>query len=172
MAEGLDFNIGGTCATLWLIENNNPVAVDEFISHDTADFINRCQQYRIPGRIITVYPDASGRRNSTNATATDISLITQSHTGLRVDAPESNPMVRDRVNCVNALFAHDRMRVNTDKCPNLTDALESQGYDKRGDPEKFDTHPAIDDWVDGAGYFLHRKFPIIRPMTKLKMVGI
>ena len=167
---GLDFNIGGTCATLWLVENNNPVAVDEFISHDTADFINRAQAYRTPNRLVTVYPDASGRSNSTNATASDIAMLTQS--GLRVDAPQANPMVRDRVNCVNALLAHGRMSVNTDKCPNLTHALEAQGYDKKGDPEKFDTHPAIDDWVDGAGYFLHRKFPITRPLTQVRIGGI
>ena len=169
---GLDFNIGGTCATVWLIENNNPVAVDEFTSHDTADFINRCQPYRAQGRTITVYPDASGRSGSTNASASDIALITQSHTGLRVDAPQANPIVRDRVNCVNALLAHGRMSVNTDKCPNLTHALEAQGYDKKGDPEKFDAHPAIDDWVDGAGYFLHRKFPITRPLAQVRIGGI
>lgn len=168
---GLDFNIGGTCATVWLIENNKPVAVDEFVSHDTADFINRCQRYRKQGRAITVYPDASGRSGSTNASASDIALITQPHTGLRVDAPQANPMIRDRVNCVNALLAHDRMSVNTDRCPNLTHALEAQGYDKKGEPEKFDKHPAIDDWVDGAGYFLHRRFPITRPLIQQRFGG-
>ena len=169
---GLDFNIGGTCATVWIIENNKPVAVDEFTSHDTADFINRCQPYRRQGRTITVYPDASGRSGSTNASLSDIALLSQSHTGLRVDAASANPPVRDRVNCVNALLAHDRMSVNTDKCPNLTHALEAQGYDKKGDPEKFDAHPAIDDWVDGAGYFLHRKFPITRPLAQVRIGGI
>ena len=169
---GLDFNIGGTCATVWLIENNKPIAVDEFTSHDTADFINRCQPYRRQGRTITVYPDASGRSGSTNASLSDIAMLSQSHTGLRVDAASANPPVRDRVNCVNALLAHDRMSVNTDKCPNLTHALEAQGYDKKGDPEKFDAHPAIDDWVDGAGYFLHRKFPITRPLAQVRIGGI
>lgn len=167
---GLDFNIGGTCATVWLVENNRPLAVDEFTSHDTADFINRAQVYRTPGRVVTVYPDASGRSNSTNASGSDVALLTQA--GLRVDAPQANPLVRDRVNCVNALLAHDKLSVNTDKCPNLTHALEAQGYDKKGDPEKFDTHPAIDDWVDGAGYFLHRKFPITRPLTQVRIGGI
>lgn len=168
---GLDFNIGGTCATVWVIENNKPVAVDEFTSHDTADFINRCQPYRRQGRTITVYPDASGRSGSTNASLSDIAMLSQSHTGLRVDAASANPPVRDRVNCVNALLAHDRMSVNTDKCPNLTHALEAQGYDKKGEPEKFDKHPAIDDWVDGAGYFLHRRFPITRPLIQQRFGG-
>ena len=36
---GLDFNIGGCCATTFVIDNNVPIAVDEFVSHDTYDFV-------------------------------------------------------------------------------------------------------------------------------------
>jgi len=53
----------------------------------------------------------------------------------------------------------------------LTNALESQGYDKAGEPEKFDNHPSIDDFCDSAGYFIAYKYPIIRPMTKLTIAG-
>lgn len=158
----LDFNVGGTCASVWVLDNNIPVAVDEFVSHDTQDFIIRAQQYAEAGRQIIVYPDASGKGRSTNASQTDVQMIQQA--GFRVDAPAANPAVRDRVNAVNALLAHGKLLVNTAKCPLLTDAFESQGYDSRGDPEKFNEHPAIDDWVDGAGYYLHRKFPISRPV--------
>jgi len=65
---------------------------------------------------------------------------------------------------VNGLLAHVKIRVNCDKCPELTEALETQGYVK-GEPEKHDTHPSIDDWCDSAGYFIHRKFPISRPVV-------
>lgn len=159
---GLDFNVGGTCATVWVVEGGNPIAVDEFVSHDTQDFIIRLGRYARDGRQIVVFPDASGQGRSTNASQTDVDMIKQA--GYRVDAPPANPPVRDRVNCVNALLSHDRMRVNTNKCTLLADALESQGYDKRGDPEKFADHPSIDDWVDSAGYYLHRKYPIARPV--------
>jgi hypothetical protein len=159
---GLDFNVGGTCATLWVVESGTPIAVGEFISHDTQDFIARLAQYRLPARQIIVYPDASGNARGTNASQTDIQMIKQA--GYRVDAPNANPAVRDRINAVNALLSHGRMYVNTNECPLLTDALESQGYDKRGEPEKFNDHPAIDDWADSAGYYLHRKFPIARPV--------
>lgn len=158
----LDFNVGGTCASVWVLDNNIPVAVDEFVSHDTQDFIIRAQQYAEAGRQLIVYPDASGKGRSTNASQTDVQMIQQA--GLRVDAPNANPPVRDRVNAVNALLAHGKLLVNTAKCLLLTDAFESQGYDSKGDPEKFNEHPAIDDWVDGAGYYLHRKFPISRPV--------
>jgi hypothetical protein len=159
---GIDFNIGGCCAVVSLIENNNPIAVDEFVSHDTRDFCSRLSKYEANGRKITVYPDASGKSGSTNATGSDIDII-RSH-GYAIDCPNANPMVRDRINAVNGLLSHDRLLVNTDTCPNLTDAFESQGYVK-GAPEKFSEHPAIDDWVDAAGYFLHRKWSLGRPVV-------
>jgi hypothetical protein len=165
---GLDFNIGGCCATVWVIEDNKPIAVDEFVSHDTYDVVNNINQ-RYKGKRAIIYPDASGKAGRTNASQSDIEIL-QSN-GLIVDAPNANPGVRDRINSVNALFSHDRIRVNTDKCPELTFALESQGYTKKGEPEKFDTHPAIDDWVDCSGYFLNRRWPIQRPSTVGRFTG-
>ena len=162
---GLDFNIGGTCATVWIIENNQPKAVDEFVSHDTYDFINNLVRYN--GKKIIVYPDASGRSGSTNATLSDIGLIESA--GYQVDAPLANPAVRDRINAMNAMFSHDRIMINTDKCPQLTHALESQGYNVKGDPEKYHTHPAIDDWLDGSGYFINRKYPVTKPAIDLNI---
>jgi len=159
---GLDFNVGGCCATTWVIENNMPIAVDEFVSHDTQDFINNLTRYN--GHRVIVYPDASGRSNHTNASASDIDLIKNS--GHWVDAPESNPAIRDRVNSLNALLAHDKIKVNCDKCPELATSLETQGYTDKGEPEKFKTHPAIDDWNDCAGYFINQRFPIKQPMAR------
>ena len=162
---GLDFNIGGTCATTWVIENNTPIAVDEFVSHDTYDFINNLSRYN--GKKLSIFPDASGRSNSTNATLSDIGLIEGA--GYLVDAPSANPPVRDRINAFNALLSHDKIKINTDKCPNLTNALEIQGYDKKGAPEKSNEHPAVDDWLDCSGYFVNRKYPINKPVTQIKV---
>lgn len=157
---GIDFNVGGCCATSWVIDGAMPIAVDEFVAKDTQDFVTRLARY--DDQRVTVYPDASGKANRTNAATSDIDIIEQS--GFRVDAPRGNPAVRDRINSVNGLFAHNRIGVNCDACPELVEALETQGYVK-GEPEKFDDHPAADDWVDSAGYFLHRKFPISRPVV-------
>lgn len=158
----IDFNIGGCCSVVWVIDNNKPIAVDEFVSHDTQDFINNLTRFK--GHKITIYPDASGSSQRTNAANSDIQLI-QQH-GYHVDAPNMNPFVRDRINSTNALLAHDKMAVNTDKCPELTHAYETQGYNERGEPEKFNEHPAIDDWVDSSGYFINRRFPILKPLAQ------
>lgn len=161
---GLDFNIGGCCAPVCIIDEEGPVAVDEFVSKDTRDFINNVS-VRYPGHHITIYPDASGRSGHTNATMSDIALLEAA--GLRVEAPPKNPFVRDRVNSVNALLCHDRLAINTAKCPKLTQALETQGYNDKGEPEKFNTHPAIDDWTDSLGYLIHRLFPVNRPVINI-----
>lgn len=162
----IDFNIGGCCATVWVIDDNKPFAVDEFTSHDTRDFINNLTKYNsLPDnkkRKITVFPDSSGGSDSTNATQSDLELINQAD--YITDNPKANPAVKDRINAYNGLFSHDKIGINTNTCKQLTEALESQGYDKNGKPEKFKEHPSIDDWTDSSGYFIHRKFPINKPV--------
>jgi hypothetical protein len=164
---GLDFNIGGCCAVTFVIENNNPIAVDEFTSHDTQDFINNLTRYS--GKTCIIYPDASGKAGRTNSSQSDISMIAQA--GYQLQYKPSNPAVRDRINAYNGLLSHDRLLINTDTCPNLTNALETQGYDDKGDPEKWNTHPAIDDWADSSGYFIAFKYPVIRSMVTTQILG-
>lgn len=155
---GLDFNIGGCCCVTFVIEDNKPIAVDEFTSHDTQDFCHNLTRYK--GKKVIVYPDASGKASRTNSSMSDIAIIKQA--GFQVLHNSQNPAVRDRINAYNGLLSHDKFGINTNTCPNLTNALETQGYDVKGEPEKWNDHPAIDDWVDCSGYFIAYKFPIIR----------
>lgn len=159
---GQDFNIAGCTSVVFVIDDGIPIAVDEFVSHDTQDLCNNIAK-RYKAHKVTVYPDASGSSRRTSASQSDIDIIKSN--GIPVTVDSKNPSVRDRVNAVNALFAHNKIRVNINKCPELTYALENQGYDKRGEPEKYDQHPAIDDWVDSMGYFVHKRFPIRRPIA-------
>lgn len=166
LAVSIDFNIGGCCATVNVFEKGYPIAVEEFVSHDTHAFVDNLK-VRYPNKQITVYPDATGKAGSTNASKSDIDIIQSA--GFNVDAPNANPRIRDRVNAVNKGFAHGQFKVNTDKCPKLTHALENQGYDKKGEPEKFNEHPSIDDWTDSYGYFINRRYPIDKPSTDLNI---
>lgn len=158
---GQDFNVGGCCSTVWSVDGKKAHAVEEFVSRDTHDFIIKLDRYK--GKQITVYPDASGKNRSTNAVLSDIQIIKSA--GFRVDCPNSNSLVRDRVNSFNNKLSKDEILIDANKCPELVDALESQTYDDKGEPEKFNTHPAIDDWVDCSGYFIQRKFPLAKPVA-------
>jgi uncharacterized protein YfcZ (UPF0381/DUF406 family) len=165
---GIDFNICGCCAIVFVIDNNNPIAVYEFISHDTQDFINNLQQFK--DKTCIIYPDSSGKANKTNSSQSDISMIAQA--GYQLMYKPSNPAIRDRINSVNGLLSHDRFLINTDKCQELTLALESQGYDKNGDPEKYNAHPEPSDFNDSMGYFLSYRYPVIRSMQTVKVIGL
>lgn len=165
---GLDFNIGGCCAVVFVIDKNNPIAIDEFVSYDTQDFINNLTRYK--EHQVIVYPDASGRAGRTNSSQSDISMIKSA--GYQVSCNPTNPAVRDRINAYNGLLSHDRLLINADKCPNLTNALKTQGYDKNGDPEKWQDHPSIDDWADASGYFIAYNYPVKRGIQIAQLMGL
>jgi hypothetical protein len=128
---------------------------------------------RYEGHPIFVYPDASGKnRKSQDATAGDIALLRQAR--FTVLHPAANPAVKDRVMAVNLMIGGDgkprRFKVNTDKCPMLTEALEKQAYDKNGEPDK---SAGFDHVTDAIGYLLHYKYPVARNTpSKLQIVGI
>lgn len=162
----VDFNVGGCCSTVNVLESGFPIQVEEFVSKNTYDFIDNLK-VKYPDKKVTVYPDATGDSDSTNASASDIKLIEQA--GYLVDAPNGNPRIRDRVNSVNKLISHGEYKINTNKCPKTTHALETQGYGKDGKPEKFNEHPSIDDWTDTLGYFINRRYPIDKPVINTNL---
>jgi hypothetical protein len=152
-------------AIVHIKRQGNPHAVDEIMgAYDTPDMIDKIHQ-RYPDRTIIVYPDSSGAsRKSVNASDTDIKLLKQA--GFRVRANSKNPLVRSRINAVNAMICNAngdrRYFINVDKCPITVEALEQQVYNDKGEPDKSsDTdHP-----VDGVGYFLSYEYPIIKKLA-------
>lgn len=169
---GMDFNVGKMAAVVHVIRDGKVYAVDEVVNaFDTPDIIEVLRErywvYRkdrfTRTRPIIVYPDSSGgSRDTNNASTTDIQLLQKA--GFRVDSPKENPPVKDRINSMNGMFcnaAKDRKYfVNAEACPTYTLCLEQQAYDDNGAPDKksgLDHHP------DGAGYFIHRRFPVVKP---------
>ncbi len=163
---GLDFNVGGCACVVHVERDGIPHAVDEFAPKDTyaiAIEINK----RYQGHAITFYPDSSGDNDSSNASKTDIQILKDEvETGrpIKFDYPKANGAVRDRINSVNSLFSKGMYRINKTRCPRLSHAYSVQGWDKNGKPEKFDEHKggAIDDYTDGGGYYIVRRFGLIK----------
>jgi hypothetical protein len=165
---GQDFNIGGCCSTVFVIDSGYPIAVDEFVSHDTRDLCIQISS-RYPTKHISIYPDASGDSRHTNASESDLDILRAA--GFSVFVNGANPAIRDRINAFNGLLAHDKLKINTNTCSHLAHALDNQGYDKKGQPEKLDVHPSIDDRVDNAGYFLAFRYPVAGLGGVARMVG-
>lgn len=156
--KGQDFNIGGCVSIVLVIEGNKVYAVDEIVSNDTFGIADNIRARYKENQVVS-YPDASGGSGSTNATKTDIQILSEA--GFMIDAPLANGRVMDSVNAVNSLFMQNRLFVNTSKCPRLTQALEQQAYDKNGEPEKLTGPATIDDFLDALRYPIVRKFPLI-----------
>ncbi|MGQ7956501.1 terminase large subunit domain-containing protein [Pseudomonas sp. SP16.1] len=172
---GMDFNVGKMSAVTHVKRDGLPRAVDEIMKgYDTPDMVQKIKEryWRYDGNAyhktceILIYPDASGdSRKSVNASVTDLALLKQA--GFQVKAPDANPPVKDRINAMNAMFCNAkgerRYRVNADKCPTYADCLEQQVWGANGEPDK---STDIDHPNDAGGYFIHREYPIVRPITQ------
>lgn len=161
---GQDFNWGGCCGSVFLIKDDTPVLVDEYSAIDTQHIIKHLKRMYPHNRII-IFPDASGNANKTNSSKSDIQQLKEA--GYRIDAPNKNPMIQDRINSVNSCLYNNKFLININRCPDSADALEQQVYDeKTGQPQKFNGANTIDDRNDGIGYFLNRKFGILKNNSK------
>lgn len=169
---GMDFNVNFGASVAHVIRDGMAYAVDEVCdAFDTQTQINAWRE-RYPRHAIYCYPDASGKnRTSGNTTSTDISLLTSA--GFKVIHPNANPMVKSRVAAYNAQILNAkgerRYKVNTKKCPKLTEALEAQVYDATNQPDKKSGYDHVN---DAGGYFIVQKFPIISNDTRTIAVAI
>ena len=107
---------------------------------------------RFPNYKIIIYPDASGGNKNT-AGKSDIDLLKGANFVVR--KLSKNPFVKDRVNAMNISFLDTNGNVyhyvNTDECPNYTEALEKQTY-KKGEPDK---DSGFDHVTEAGGYFIY-----------------
>jgi hypothetical protein len=169
---GMDFNVLNMTAVVSVIRDGLPLTVGELTGvRDTPAMVKLLKErFKDRGHAVSVYPDASGQNTSSkNASESDLSILRQAEFTVRVDT--RNPAVRDRVLAVNSMLLNDkgerRWKINTDRCPKLTEALEQQAYDTNGDPDKktgFD-HPN-----DAAGYFIANRYPIVKRVAVVKQL--
>jgi hypothetical protein len=161
---GQDFNVYNCTSVIGVVRNNAPVIVGELTElRDTPHVISTIKE-KFPGRAIHIYPDASGQSNKTvNATESDILLLQRA--GFTVHVPARNPFVKERVMAMCALICNSigerRLLINPALAPKTTACLEQQVYDKNGEPDKSD---GKDHAPDALGYFVHYKWPVIKPV--------
>lgn len=154
----VDFNENIMATAIIFIDqlNNTIFIVDEiFGEKDTTSLINRLKR-TYPKRRLILSCDASGAYGTG---ITPVALF--SNAGFNTsNVDRSNPVVRDRVNAVNAKLCNGSgqrtLLVNIDMCPNVVQTFEQQGY-KNGDPDKTG---GLDHMADALGYCVWKKFPI------------
>lgn len=167
---GMDFNRLKMSAVLYIMREGSPVAAEEITDGRDTPYMAKLlkERYADKGHAVTVYPDASGGNSSSkNASESDLSIL-RDH-GLTVQANPTNPAVVDRINAVNALILNGngvrRLKVNTLRCPKLTESLEQQVYDKNGEPDK---SSGMDHLNDAAGYPLAYRWPIVKKVATVQ----
>ena len=166
---GMDFNVLKMAAAVNVIRNGEPRALAELTGiRDTPAMVEVIKE-KYPDHKIMVYPDASGQNTSSkSSTESDHSILRQAGFSVYVDG--SNPRIKDRVNAFNAMILNSkgerRFKVNTNTCPELTEGLEQQIYDKQGMPDKT---AGVDHVIDAQGYFINQRYPITKPVTSSKL---
>lgn len=162
---GMDFNVDQMAAVIAIVDNHRVFVLDELISmkknptiRDTSEMITKLKA-RYPNRKVIVCPDASGDNRNSASFDTNLEQLKMAGYELRVNA--ANPKVRDRVNSVNALFCNAlgvrRLFINTQTCPQITEGVEQQVYNDKGEP---DSKQGMDHGNDGLGYLVMRLYPI------------
>jgi Terminase large subunit, T4likevirus-type, N-terminal/Terminase RNaseH-like domain len=160
---GLDFNVYNCTAAVGVVRFGVPKILGELVKmRDTPHVITTIKE-KYPDHKIYIYPDASGNSNKTvNATESDILLLKRA--GFTVLVPNKNPFVKERVMAVNGLICNAvgerKLLINTLAAPTVTECLEQQIYDDNGEPDK---KAGKDHAPDALGYFLHFKWPIVKP---------
>lgn len=165
---GMDFNVSNMSAVVYILRNDKPHAVMEYTKvFDTPAMIALIKA-KHPNNRVFVYPDASGQsRKSNNASQSDITLLRDARFTVMVN--HANPAVKDRILAMNRLIESLDYKVNPDTCPELVESLEKQCYDKNGEPDK---SSGLDHILDAAGYCIAYRYPIQRPATVVKLLGM
>lgn len=140
---GCDFNVNKQAATVYVKREGGKEwhAVEEFCDmRDTPEMIRIFEErYISRGHKITVYPDSSGgHRKSSDASTTDLALLSQA--GFNVRAKKTNPRVKDRVLATNKAFEDRKLFVNQRACPTTAACFEQQSYNQNGEPDKSNGH--------------------------------
>jgi len=165
---GQDFNVQKMASAISVQRPDGYHAVAELKDvFDTPDVIKIIQE-KYKGHRILIYPDASGKsRKTVDASKSDIALLTQAGFAVRVNA--SNPAIKDRILATNKAFEAGKIKVNAKACPTLARCLEQQAYDDNGEPDKTS---GFDHMNEAFSYFVAYEFPVIKPMTRIKLAGM
>ena len=167
---GMDFNVNPMSATVFQEQDNGEIwQVDEIViptsnTDEMADeIVTRYGRPSFePGKLtvdhITVYPDPAGAQRRTSAQGrTDIGILRSR--GFKVLAMSTHPLVRDRINVVNAKIqsADGKRHMFVDpSCKQSIKCYEQLCY-KEGtnDPDK---EAGLDHLPDATGYYIYGRF--------------
>ena len=159
---GLDFNVDPMAGVVCVIEKDRIIVIDE-IQIWSSNTNEMCEEIKTRYKCkIKIYPDPSAKQRKTSAGGmTDIAIL--KNAGFEVFARNSAPLVRDRINAVNAKLKNAKGISSlsiVNSCKNVIKSIERQIY-KEGThvPDK---DSGYDHFNDALGYMIEYNFPLRR----------
>jgi hypothetical protein len=178
----LDFNIHPMCSVIGQREGDGVHVLDELVLPDSntgaacEEFLARNARWVMGSHLpiqLNIYGDATGNGRQSAASRTDWQLIREFFNRHRdpfrasILVPSSNPAVKDRVNCVNAMLRNQagvaRLFIDP-RCKQLIQDFERVHW--KSDPsgsllsEIDKSDPARTHVSDALGYLIAKEFPI------------
>ena len=161
---GMDFNVDPMSAVCSVKAGNQLHIIDEIVMSDSnTELMAQELKQKYPKRLITVYPDPSGRARKTSSPVgrTDFAIL--SNAGFEVRAPRAASPVVDRINTVQAALKNadgDRRIYAHPRCKHLVKALDGLTYvEGSHQPDK---SGGLDHITDALGYLVMGEMPLRR----------
>ena len=157
---GGDFNAGGAVTLEAIYQDSILYVFSEMVTEDTFETRDRLKAKYTNHHLYGSF-DATGNKKTTNASQSDLDILSEAGVSLLMGA--SNPHIMDSVLSVNSALKRGRLKIDTKKCPMLTEALEQLAYDEvTSKPEKFSGPSTIDDYTDALRYLVWALMPVTR----------
>ena len=173
----LDFNVNPMCSVIGQRDGDKVHVLNELALPDSNTwksceaFLQKIAQWNVSPHTtrITIYGDATGNSRHSAASRTDWQILREFFRRhgyqIRIEVPSSNPSVKDRVNCVNAMLlnqAGERRLIVDPACKQLILDFERVHWkaDVNGNslPDIDKSDPARSHVSDALGYMIAREF--------------
>lgn len=136
---GCDFNVNPITAVKVYYVNDAIYVTDEIYINNSNTYVLAKTMAKKWG-FVEVYPDATGNARKSSSVKTDHQILRDA--GLRVQRV-ANPHVKDRYNCINGLFANNRLFISPN-CRWLIKDLEQMTHENQD--------PMLSHISDAMGY--------------------
>ena len=134
---GVDINVGNSVTQHLVRRGDEFHFFAEAVYRDTfqmARGLAEMYPHHFRAQQLVLVPDAASKQRSTAAAQeSDLGILKKA--GHVVKAQQSNPLIQDRVNAVNALLEQRLVKVGNG-CKHLIRTFEQHAYDDKGKPEK------------------------------------
>lgn len=158
---GSDFNVNPITSVQGWVHGNKIYIGDEIWKKDSNTYWLADEIYRKFGTHKTViHPDSTGKGRDSSAVRTDHQILKDKCFIVKV---KTNPPVKDRYNCINGMFAHNRIIIHPD-CKKLIKDLEQFTHDNSDD--------MLSHSSDCLGYLTWAQFPLKDMYKKSQTLNI